>query len=92
MYISEQHAQGSMGSPGRGTLICVAVILFVQMLAALVFVSPAARADGLSYAYDAAGRLIQATNTATGQAIFYSYDAAGNITSQQVVARHECCD
>jgi YD repeat-containing protein len=44
-----------------------------------------ALADSLSYAFDGAGRLIQATNGTTGQAICYAYDAAGNITSQQVV-------
>jgi YD repeat-containing protein len=44
-----------------------------------------ARADSIQYAYDALGRLVQATDTTSGQAIFYTYDAAGNMTSQSVV-------
>lgn len=44
-----------------------------------------ARADSVSYAYDALGRVIQATDSTSGQAVFYAYDGVGNIISQQVV-------
>jgi YD repeat-containing protein len=44
-----------------------------------------AYADTISYAYDAAGRLIQATDSTTGHAVMYGYDSSGNITSRQVV-------
>jgi YD repeat-containing protein len=47
-------------------------------------VTPAC-ADTISYAYDASGRLIQATDATTGQSVIYSYDSSGNITSRKVV-------
>ncbi len=47
---------------------------------------PLARANGLSYAYDSVGRVIQATDNTAGTAVLYTYDASGNITSQSVVA------
>jgi YD repeat-containing protein len=86
MDISGRHGAGPGGARARRAGACVAVMLLVQLMGALVWVPRVAWADSLSYAYDAAGRVIQATNTATGQAVFYSYDAAGNITSQQIVA------
>lgn len=41
-----------------------------------------AHADDIDYAYDEAGRLVQASNLTSGEAVRYIYDAAGNITSQ----------
>jgi YD repeat-containing protein len=51
----------------------------------LDWVVSSARADNVSYAYNASGRVIQATDNSSGQAVFYSYDAAGNISSQTIV-------
>jgi YD repeat-containing protein len=44
--------------------------------------APVSHADDIEYAYDEAGRLVQASNLTSGEAVRYTYDAAGNITSQ----------
>jgi hypothetical protein len=71
---------------------CGRIALIVLLLAApklvvppLHLLIPDARADSVTYAYDALGRVIQATDTTSGQAVFFGYELAGNITSQQVV-------
>ena len=52
----------------------------------LLALTPVAHADSISYAYDAVGRLIQATDSTTQQAIIYTYDSVGNIVSEQAVS------
>jgi len=56
------------------------------LVGALNLLVPEARADNVVYAYDALGRLIQASNLDGGQAVVYEYDSVGNIASQQVVS------
>jgi len=64
------------------TLRAIAVLVAV----ALDLMVPAAHASNIVYAYDALGRLIQASNLDAGQAVLYGYDGVGNISSQQVVS------
>jgi YD repeat-containing protein len=71
--------------PGRIALIVLLLAAPKLVVPALHLLIPDARADSVTYAYDALGRVIQATDTTSGQAVFYGYDSAGNITSQQVV-------
>lgn len=61
-----------------------AFCLLLPLLSVLSFSE--VRADSISYAYDSLGRVIQATNSSSGQAVVYTYDAAGNILSQNIVA------
>jgi YD repeat-containing protein len=56
------------------------------LVGALDLLVPEARADNIVYAYDALGRLIQASNLDGGQAVMYEYDSVGNIASQQTVS------
>src|ERR1700683_1277418 len=58
---------------------------FVWFAIALLTFS-SARADNIAYAYDEIGRLIQATDSTTGESVVYAYDAAGNISSQTIRA------
>jgi len=60
------------------TLRAIAVLVAV----ALDLMVPAAHASNIVYAYDALGRLIQASNLDAGQAVLYGYDGLGNISSQ----------
>jgi YD repeat-containing protein len=43
-----------------------------------------AHADNVQYSYDQLGRIVEASDTTTGQVVRYTYDAAGNITSQTI--------
>jgi YD repeat-containing protein len=70
---------------GRVVLIVFLLAAHRLIVPALHLLVPDARADTVTYAYDALGRVIQATDTTSGLAVFYVYDAAGNITSQQTV-------
>ena len=54
--------------------------IFVLTLAALMLAAPPGLADQ-TYEYDALGRVIKVTDTATGKTITYNYDAAGNRTT-----------
>jgi YD repeat-containing protein len=71
--------------PGRIALIFLLLAAPKLVVPALQLLIPEARADSVAYAYDALGRVIQATDTTSGQAVLYMYDSAGNITSQQTV-------
>jgi YD repeat-containing protein len=56
----------------------------------LLFASPASEASGITYTYDALGRVLTATYD-NGTKSFYNYDAAGNRTTQGVVCSPSGC-
>jgi YD repeat-containing protein len=49
----------------------------------LVFAAAPSHASGITYTYDALGRVLTATYD-NGTVIYYNYDAAGNRTTQGV--------
>ncbi len=62
-------------SSARSGCVCMrstGSLLWAFFLLLLIFVGQQARADNISYAYDESGRLIQASNSTTGQAVVYS--------------------
>ena len=59
-------------------------VFLVASAGALVLASPAAMADKVDYAYDAAGRLTSANYSNGGSLIRYAYDPAGNILSKVI--------
>jgi len=57
--------------------------LFLTLTFLFAFATSPSYASGISYTYDALGRVISATYD-NGTVIFYNYDAAGNPTTQGV--------
>jgi IPT/TIG domain-containing protein len=60
-------------------------ILAALLSLAAILPLPEAQAGNIVYAYDALGRLIQASDVTGGQAVVYQYDSVGNISSQQII-------
>jgi len=56
---------------------------FLTLIVLLAFAATTSHASGITYTYDALGRVITATYD-NGTQIFYNYDAAGNRTTQGV--------
>lgn len=67
--------------------VMIAFVFDFKILAALVLlaVSGLVQANGVTYAYDGLGRIIQA-NYANGGSIQYAYDAVGNRISRTITA------
>jgi YD repeat-containing protein len=58
-------------------------MLFLTLAFLLAFAAVPSHASGITYTYDALGRVLTATYD-NGTVIFYNYDAAGNRTTQGV--------
>jgi YD repeat-containing protein len=56
---------------------------FLTFIILLAFATASSHASGITYTYDALGRVLTATYD-NGTVIFYNYDAAGNRTTQGV--------
>jgi len=79
-YVWLLRPTASTSRTGRGIQSLIFLVLLVFLIV------PSSRADNIDYAYDALGRLIQATDSTTGESVVYAYDAAGNISSQTVLS------